>query len=325
MRFPSELQGKVSSPRGAETPAPALGFPVQALRGSFHEDPRGKILAELFEKVSQGSCSGNTVRFYAQGAPSWWPFHLVSLHNQRLPPARSNFYYIVIDNGMFGFYKQGARPPLDLWLQKLWAFAMSVERLRKPREIVIVLPDWLGDFDFTLRAAQHPVAKRMCRDYKCMVVAHTSSRYFGVEGAYAYAASIYASLDHIHALAAPLKLNCLRYDSRGRRHIVDSKGLRCQLEIVNQVCSTARRYNLQCHGLGLVLEPTHVRKAVERGLDSFDGTAWTRPNKTVVEKYLSKDRLEKGKVSAVTVSEKELFFMLKLRQLIEAGIVLYYP
>ncbi len=266
-------------------------------------------------------------RFYAAQAPRWWPFQLVSLANRRFPPAREpGFYKVLVDNGMWAFVKDDGRPNLDKWYHRLLLFVRDIARLRRPAEIWVVLPDWLGDFDFTLRAARHSLARRLCRDYRCLVVAHTSPRFlWAEEGAYAYAASIYAGLDHVHGLAAPLKLPCLRYDPRGRRRIVDKRGLECQLFIVGQVCSTAKKYSLSCHGLGLVLDPTHVRKAVEAGLGSFDSTAWTRPNKTVVKRYLGADRLEKGMVSARTMSEKEMFLLLKIRRLIDAGVGLELP
>ena len=104
---------------------------------------------------------------------------------------------------------------------------------------------------------------------------------------------------------------------------MDRRGLECQLNVVRQVCSEARRHGLACHGLGLVLEPQHVKKAVDRGLNSFDAT-WTRPNKSIVKKYLGAERLAKGLVSAKTMSEKDLFLFLwiKIQQLQEAGITL---
>ena len=267
------------------------------------------------------------IRFYAAQAPRWWPFQLVSLANRRLPPAREpGFYMILVDNGMWSFYRSGGRPSLDKWYHKLLVFVHDVERLRKPAEVWVVLPDWLHDFDFTYSAAKHPLAKRLCKDYRCLVAAHTSSRFLWTEeGAYAYAASIYASLDHVHGLAAPLKLPCLRYDKRARRHVVDRRGLECQLNILSQVCKKAGDKGLKCHGLGLVLEPKHVKRATGLGLDSFDSTAWTRPNKLLVKKYLGTDRIEKGHISAKTLGEKNLFLLLRIEQLLEAGVKLELP
>ena len=264
------------------------------------------------------------VRFYAAQAPRWWPFQLVSLANRRLPPAREpGFYRILVDNGMWSFYRSGGRPSLDKWYHKLLVFAHDAERLRKPAEVWVVLPDWLHDFDFTYSAAKHSLAKRLCKDYRCLVVVHTSSRFLWAPGGpYGYAADLYASLDHVHGLAAPLKLPCLRYDKRARRHIVDRRGLECQLNIVRQVCGTARSKGLVCHGLGLVLEPQHVRRAVGLGLDSFDSTAWTRPNKRSVEAILGRQRISLGLVGAKTLKEKELFLLVKLRSLLEAGVEL---
>ena len=253
------------------------------------------------------------VRFYAFGAPSWWPFQLVSLTGQRLPPQqRPNFYYILVDNGMFKFYRDGERPSLDRWLHRLLVFVKDVERLRKPNEIWVVLPDWLGDFDFTLSAAMHPLAKRICKDYCCLVVAHAEHRFFSAEeGAYAYVAGIMASLDHIYGIAAPLKLSCLRYDPRGRRHVVDSRGLACQVEILRQVCKVARKHGLVCHGLGIVLKLDHVRRCIGLGPNSFDSTGWTRASK----RFLDEARARMGRVSATSTSERELFFKYILNRL----------
>ena len=157
------------------------------------------------------------VRFYAAQAPSWWPFQLVSLANRRLPPVQKpGFYRVLVDNGMFGFMKDGGRPDLDKWYHRLLLFVRDVERLRRPEEIWVVLPDWLHDFDFTYSAARHPLAKRLCRDYRCLVVAHSSSRFLWAPGGpYGYAAGLYASIDHVQGLAVPLKLPCLRYDPEG--------------------------------------------------------------------------------------------------------------
>ena len=267
------------------------------------------------------------IRFYAAQAPSWWPYQLVSLANRRLPlVAPPGHYRFLVDNGFWGFYKDGGRPSLDKWYHRLLVFARDIERLRRPEEITIILPDWLGDFDFTIGAAQHSLARRLCRDYRCLVVVHTSPRFLWAPGGpYGYVADLYASIEHVHGLAAPLKLPCLRYDRRGRRRIVDRKGRECQLNIIRQVCRVAKEYSLSCHGLGLVLDPVHVKRSIDAGLDSFDSTSWTRPNKTVVRRYLGEDRVTRGEISAKTLSEKEVFFLVKLRQLLDAGVVLELP
>lgn len=221
---------------------------------------------------------------------------------------------------MFAFMKDGSRPDLDKWYHRLLVFVRDVERQRKPAEVWIVLPDWLHDVDLVLRSARHPLAKKLCRDYACAALVHSNSRFLWTEGGpYRYVASILAGYDHVQVLAAPLKLPCLRYDPRGRR-IADRRELECQLNVVRQVCGEARRHGLTCHGLGLVLEPQHVKKAVDLWLNSFDSTAWTGPNKSIVKKYLGTKRLAKGLVSAKTVNEKDLFLLVKIMQLIRAGV-----
>lgn len=56
------------------------------------------------------------------------------------------------------------------------------------------------------------------------------------------------------------------------------------------------------------------------GLDSFDLTVWTQPNKSIVKKNLDTERITKGPVSAKTMSEKNLFLLVKITQLIKAGL-----
>lgn len=248
-------------------------------------------------------------KFYATGAPDWWPFQLVSLANKAMPPSRRGYYTVLVDNGMFGFYKQGSRPDLDLWYGKLLLFVKDLERLRAPREIVVILPDWLHDPDFILRSARHPRARTLCKDYKCMAVAHASPL---LMTGYDAIARELAAIDHVSAIAAPLKLNCSRYSAKGQRRIIKPE---CQAAIVEQVCSIARQHGLQCHGLGILLRPSHVARLVKLGLDSFDSTSWTRPNTSVIAKTI-------GRWSAKNKTEKEVFFALVLSRLREAGVEL---
>jgi len=246
-------------------------------------------------------------RFYASGAPSWWRFQLVSLGNKRLPPKRYNYYSILVDNGMFRYYsKLGERPPLHRWFAELRRFIHDVERLRRPREIIVVLPDWLYDYPFTYTAARSEHARELCTNYRCVVVVHPGLG--GIIGRYIDYAEKYAAIDWVWGLAAPLKLNCSRL-ANGRRVIK----LHCQAAIAEQVCGVAKRYNLHCHGLGIALKPGHVKRLVELGLTSFDSSSWTRPNNSVVARTAW---------SAKTKTEKERFFHLVLARLREAGVEL---
>ncbi len=251
-------------------------------------------------------------RFYAQGAPSWWPYQLVSLGNRRLPARRYFYYSILVDNGMFRYYKSSATPPdLDKWYADLRRFIHDIERLRKPREIAVILPDWLNNPSFTLRAASHPAARSLCRDYDCYIVVHSAptlvqwipghGEYYG---GYARSAMEAVSAAEAVGLAAPLKLNCSK-QTNGRRVI----RLYCQRAIAEQVCMVAKRQGLHCHGLGVALKPEHVKRLVELGLTSFDSTSWTRPNASIAERW-----------SAKTKTEKERFFKLVLQRLAEAGV-----
>lgn len=259
----------------------------------------------------------SATRFYAQGAPRWWPFQLVSLGNKRLPPKRYGFYSILVDNGMFRYYKEGTRPSLDSWFRRLAVFAGEVRRLR-PSELIIILPDWLNDAEFTVRAARSVQARRLCEQHVCCAVAHAGR---GLN-AYARTAEELVSIDYIQCIAAPLKLNCSRYSAKAGRRLIR---LECQAAVAGAICGVAKRHDLKCHGLGIALKPEHVRRLVGLGLDSFDSTSWTRPNKTVIARYLGVERLERGEISAKTIGEKELFFLLKLAQLVEAGVSLESP
>jgi len=226
--------------------------------------------------------------------------------NSRLPPvAGRGWYCVLVDNGMFGFFKRGFRPDPERWLQWLARFAVYVGRLRGPADVAVVLPDWLHDPGFTVAAARHPLARRLCRDYTCLAVAHAGP---GL-GSHARTAEELASLDHVDALAAPLKINCSRRSPRGLRRIVDTG---CQRAIVEQVCGVAKKYGLHCHGLGVVLRPEHVARLAALGLTSFDSTSWTRPNPSVVG----------GASAGGEGSVKDVLFGLALARLVGAGVAL---
>ena len=256
-----------------------------------------------------------SARFYASAAPDWWPFQLVSLANRRLPPRRYYFYSILVDNGMFSYYKLGERPPdLDKWYLMLLKFINDIERLRRPVEIAVILPDFLNNPTFTLKAARHHVAREICNNYDCFIVVHsepTLVQWMNREyyGGYAKSAVEAVSVAEAVGLAAPLKLNCSRI-ANGHRVI----RLHCQKAIVEQVCGIARRIGIRCHGLGVALKPQHVKKLLELGLTSFDSSSWTRPNNSIVAKT--------ARWSAKTKAEKELFFKTVLMRLRDAGVAL---
>jgi hypothetical protein len=254
------------------------------------------------------------LRFYAQGAPSWWPYQLVSLANRRLPPKRMWFYEFLVDNGMFAYWKTGQRPDVGAWLEKLARLVHEIDKRYKPVDITVILPDWLGDPSFTLKAAGHRLSKLLCRDYDCLVVAHSSPTLLrwipdGGEyyGGYARSALEAAAIPWVVGLAAPLKLPCSRA-ARGRRVIKPE----CQAEITRQVCSVARRHGLACHGLGVLLRPDHIKRLVDYGLTSFDSSSWTRPNSSEVERVLG------GRWSAKNSREKDLFMKVVLQRLSQA-------
>ena len=235
-------------------------------------------------------------RFYSSGAPRWWPYHVVT-------PNRSySARHVILDNGMWSFWKKQWRPPVDVWIARLWRVAHYL----KSEEVIVVLPDWLGDPRFTLEAARDPIAARLCRDYKCMAVAHS---YNGMEGFYRSTIDL-ASIDYLSCIAAPLKLPC-----KGNRRVPSTK---CQTRITGQIARAARASGLRCiHGLGVLLRPSHVRALVNLGLSSFDSTSWTRPNSTTLKKSYP--------YSAKNTSLKDLFFRITVKRLLEAGVPLELP
>lgn len=236
------------------------------------------------------------VRFYSSGAPRWWPYHVVVPHRAYSAPR------VILDNGMWAYWKEGRRPPVDVWLARIARVASSLES----EEVIVILPDWLGDPRFTLEAAREPIARRLCRDYKCMAVAHS---FDGLMGYYVSARELVA-LDYMEAVAAPLKLPC----KNGRRIPAED----CQARIVSQVVAAAREHGLHCvHGLGVLLKPRHVKRLVGMGLSSFDSSSWTRPNSSVLRRLYP--------FSAKNNSQKEFFFKVALMRLLEAWVPLELP
>ena len=247
------------------------------------------------------------VRFYTSTGPGWWPFQVVSLSNGRLPPAGAphGFYHVIVDNGMFAWWVRGVRPELSVWARRLAVFVRDVVRLRSPGSVVVVVPDWLGDPAFSLRAARDPVVRRLCRDFECMAVAHGDP---GVDGYYRVAVEL-ASVDHVSVVGAPLKLPCR--PGPGRRPRVS-----CQVRVASRVCAGAREHGVPCHGLGLLLVPRHVA-GLAGVLASFDSSSWTRPHTTRLRKCCP--------FSAKNKELRERFFAETIRRLLEAGVPLELP
>lgn len=251
------------------------------------------------------------MRLYASGAPDWWPYQLVSMAGQRVPRLRRpGFYRLLVDNGMFSFYAGGRRPPLGEWLARLSWFASRVEARLRPAEVVVVLPDWLGDPGFTLEALGHPSAQRVCGRWRCIAVAHADPG-AGL-GAYAWTVERIAAVAsarglRLYGVAAPLKLPCSRYSPRARRRIPNPA---CQLSLAEQVCRTAAKHGLYCHGLGAMLSPGHLRRLAAAGVDSVDSTSWTRP--------VNKAAARIARRSAGSREEREQFFRALLEHLGDA-------
>ena len=239
------------------------------------------------------------LRYYAPGAPYWWRYQLVSLGNNYEPPRNGRYWYrLLIDNGMFAFYKTGSRPSLDKWLARLNRYIKMIDSVLKPDEIRVILPDWLGDPGFTAMAARHERAKKLCKDYVCFASVHSST-----VGDYVRVAEEMGTIEHVMGLAAPLKINCVKK----RRPIK-----RCQVAIVQQVCGVARRLGLQCHGLGALLDPKHLQVLEKLGMGSFDSGAWIRVNKR---------ETARPEIAGIAEAKTKLFTAVLLR-LKEGGVVL---
>jgi len=255
------------------------------------------------------STAPSRVRFYATGAPPWWRFQLVSMAKGRPGLSRRRFYSVLVDNGMFQFYTAGSRPPLDRWLAQLHIYATRLARQLDPAELIVILPDWVHDPDFTLKAAATPIARRICQSYTCYAAAHAdTSSMMG----YARTAEQLASLDHIHGLAAPAKLPCARTRTSTGRTVVSEA---CQAAVTQQVCTVARNHGLPCHVLGAKLSPRHLLRLAASGMTSFDTTSWTRPNDQTIAQEI-------GRWSAKTREEREKMFRYVIDKLRSHGIQL---
>ena len=204
--------------------------------------------------------------FYAQVAPSWWPWQAVSLSNGRIPRLEAGEQWFFVDNGAF----RGYRAAPGLWYSRLAAFVDRVLRRYPGARVLAVLPDVLDDGVATLRLARHPGARRLCAGdprVRCVAVAHAVRG--DVAGRRRVAEEL-ASMGHVSALAAPLKANC-------RRRRGGPPDRRCQREVARTVCTIAAMHGLPCHLLAPRLDAALAELARLPGAASFDSAAWIRP------------------------------------------------
>ena len=206
--------------------------------------------------------------FYAQVAPAWWPWQAVSLSNGRIPRVDAEKPAFFVDNGAFMGYSVDP----GLWYSRLIAFVDSVLRRHPGSTVLVVLPDVLDDGVATLRLARHPGARALCARsprVRCAAVAHAVR---GDVAGRRRVADELASMDHVSALAAPLKANCRRRRRRG-----GAPDRRCQLEVARTVCGVAAIHGLPCHLLAPRLDAALAELARLPGVASFDSAAWIRP------------------------------------------------
>lgn len=207
--------------------------------------------------------------FYAQVAPSWWPWQAVSLSNMRVPRLETREQWFFVDNGAFkGYYADSG-----LWYSRLVVFVDAILRRYPGARVLAVLPDRLDDGVATLKLARHPGARALCARprVRCAAVAHAVR---GDPMGRRRVAEELVSLDYVSVLAAPLKANCR---GAGVRRKPDSLPLRrCQLEVARTVCGVAARYGATCHLLAPRLDTTLAELARLPAVESFDSAAWIR-------------------------------------------------
>ena len=236
--------------------------------------------------------------FYTVVAPDWWPFQVVSITHKRLPPKRYSYYFLLVDNGMYSFVQRNERPNIDTWIARLRRFVYDLERTRRPNEIIVVLPDWLRDPEFTLSVTRK-YSRILCKDYKCMVVAHYNMKY-SISDVIMEALSI----EGIEKIGIPCKLYCSR---KGKNRRVPRYA--CMKTLIEIAYSVVRnRHRLHALGLGF---NEKLLSSIRDKILSFDNTTWSRPFSAIPKKY-----------SAKTKKEREEYFKAVLRKYSE---YLYIP
>jgi len=231
------------------------------------------------------------ILFYSSNAPEWWPYQVVSLSSSRRSLKRRNYYYIIVDNGMFTFLQQGYRPKIDTWINSLRRLVYDIERKLRPVELYIILPDWFKDPEFTLMVAES-YSNKLCKDYKCMAVSH-----YNYHLDMSKVIHRLLEVDYISKIAVPCKLYCSRRISS--RRIIRYECQKALVEIAYSVIGKKEKI----HALGLGLKKDLIAGLKEK-IDSFDTTSWTRPIKSRPVRY-----------SAKTASEREEYFIETLKHL----------
>jgi len=236
------------------------------------------------------------VWFYSQGAPPWWPFHIVTVSQPWL--SADHAVSVIVDNNAFTFYRRGEFPRLDLWAARIARVAAGV----RPRatSVTVVLPDCPLDPLRTLLWARQ--ARWLCRHYQCMVVMHYDA--LAEEELEAVFETYVADVD-ADLYAVPLKLPLSKgYNSLARRVSVDPKLQKHVVRVASRVVGGAR--------LHLMAPRKETVVSLWRNARSFDTTAWTRASARV--KKLLKT------ISARDQRERELLFALYVLSLAKAGV-----
>lgn len=236
------------------------------------------------------------VRFYSNNAPTWWPFHVVTVNSESLPGKAES---VIVDNNAFTFYRRGEFPQLDQWLARIARVARRLEG--KASEIIVVLPDRPLDPATTQLWALR--SRWLCREHKCMAVMHYACA--DVEELQHTFESYVYQLD-VDLYALPLKLPLSkRYSVSARRTAVDEKLQHRVVEVASMVVGRDK--------LHLMAPATSTVLSMWKLARSFDTTAWTRASSQTLKRLL-------GTISARDWRERELMFATYIAKLVRAGV-----
>ena len=235
------------------------------------------------------------VWFYSQGAPSWWPFHIITILRPTLNTERTTS--IIVDNNAFTFYRHGWFPQPDVWAARIARIASRFKH--RAYGVTIVLPDCPLDPLRTLVWAKH--ARWLCKHYRCMVVMHYDTL---AEEELESVFETYVADIEADAYAVPLKLPLSTgYNSLARRINVDPKLQKHVVRVATKV--VGKHIHLMAPRKETIVSMWH-------NIKSFDTTAWTRAS--------SKIKKQLGTISARNTTERELMFALYVLSLAKAGV-----
>ena len=236
------------------------------------------------------------IRFYSQGAPSWWPYHVLTLSSPNLPVGAFP-ESVIVDNNAFTFYRRGSFPQLDQWVARIARVAHRASSFSA--EVVVVLPDCPLDPLRTLLWAKR--ARWLCKHYRCMAVMHYDTL---AEEELESTFESYAADVDAHVYAVPLKLPLSTgYSRLARRVNVDPKLQKHVVRVAARVVGGK---------LHLMAPRKETIVSMWDRIESFDTTAWTRASAKLKRKL--------GTISCRNQRERELMFAHYIVELEKAGV-----